>query len=368
MSDSAQSVDVVVVGGGVAGLTVAWRAAAAGLTVTLLERDQIGRGASRVAAGMLAPVAETEFGPAGARALELGLRSAAMWADFASELAQASECAVEVSGHGTMLVARDADEARELERQIALRQQFGLACERLLGSAARALEPALAPSVRLALLAPDDHSVDPRALLRALQAACERGGVVLREHARATALECDGAGESVRGVRLADGSLVRARGVVVAAGAWTGSIELPEHARVEVRPVKGQILRLRDPSGPGMLERTIRYEGGYVVPRGDGRYVLGATVEERGFDASPTAGGVYELLRAARELVPAILELEIEEISVGFRPGTSDNLPSIGAGALGGLVWATGHYRNGILLAPLTGALALQALSAEVTA
>jgi glycine oxidase len=150
---------------------------------------------------------------------------------------------------------------------------------------------------------------------------------------------------------------------VLAAGAWTGEIGgLPRHARVAVRPVKGQILRLRDPVGPGLLRRVVRFEGGYIVPRGDGRYVLGATVEERGFEERPTAGGVYELLRNARELVPGILELQIEELSVGFRPATPDNVPVIGPGVLEGLVWATGHHRNGILLAPLTAELAVEAL------
>ncbi|MHB1537023.1 MAG: glycine oxidase ThiO [Solirubrobacteraceae bacterium] len=373
MPDTGESVHVAVVGGGVAGLTVAWRAAGAGLTVALLERDELGSGASRVAAGMLAPVAETEFGPAGERALELGLRSAAMWDDFAAELSRASERPLPLNTSGTMLIARDGDEARELERQIALRERLGLSCERLRGSEARELEPALAPGVRLGLLARDDHSVDPRALLASLRGACERSGVVLREHAPVAAVELEGGGgaarrRAVRGVRLADGSSLGARSVVLAAGAWSGSIELPAGASPQVRPVKGQILRLRDQAGPGLLTRAIRYEGGYIVPRGDGRYVLGATVEERGFDASPTAGGVYELLRAAREAVPGVLELELEEVSVGFRPGTPDNLPSIGRGPVNGLVLATGHYRNGILLAPLTGRIALDALGIEAVA
>jgi hypothetical protein len=146
--------------------------------------------------------------------------------------------------------------------------------------------------------------------------------------------------------------------VVIAAGAWSGQIEgLPADARVPVRPVKGQILRLRDPAGPGLLRRVVRFEGGYLVPRADGRYVLGATVEERGFEQHPTAGGVHELLRDAHELVPGVSELEIEELCVGLRPGTPDNAPVIGAGALEGLIWATGHHRNGILLAPLTAEL-----------
>ena len=151
---------------------------------------------------------------------------------------------------------------------------------------------------------------------------------------------------------------------MLAAGPWSERIDgLPVGASVPVRPVKGQLLRLRDPAGPGLLRRVLRFRDGYLVPRGDGRYVLGATVEEQGFGLAPTAGGVYELLRAARELVPGISELEIEELSVGLRPGTPDNAPAIGRGAVAGLIWATGHYRNGILLAPLTAELVVGLLA-----
>ncbi len=361
MPNHVQAVDVAVVGGGIIGLAVAWRARQRGLSVTVLERDAVGaQCATGVAAGMLAPVSEVEFGEAGRRVLDLGLRSAQMWPDFADELAQEAGVAVGLRRSGTLVLARDEDEARELERQLALRESLGLRATRLRASAARALEPALAPTVRLALHAPDDHSVDPRLVLVALRRACERSGVLVREHAPVAGVELDG---SITGVALADGERVSAGQVVLAAGAWTGEIAgLPARARVPVRPVKGQILRLCDPVGPGLLERVLRFEGGYLVPRGDGRYVLGATVEERGFDERPTAGGVYELLRDARELVPGVLELQIEELSVGFRPSTPDNAPVIGPGAVEGLVWATGHHRNGILLAPLTAELVSEAL------
>jgi glycine oxidase len=355
---SERPADVVVVGGGVIGLAVAWRARGLGMSVTVLERDECGQGTSRVAAGMLAPVAEVEFGEAGRRVLELGLRSASAWPSFAEELAAAAGTAVELMRSGTLLVARDEDEAREAERQLAFRESLGLRVERLRASAARALEPALAPTVRLALSVPDDHAVDPRDVLAALRAACESAGVTLREHALVARVELDSAGERVTGVELADGERVGAGQLVLAAGPWAGQLAgLPEGARVPVRPVKGQILRLRDPAGPGLVTRVVRFEGGYVLPRGDGRYVLGGTVEERGFDLAPTAGAAYEMLRVARELVPGVSELEIEELSVGLRPGTPDNAPAIGPGALEGLIWATGHYRNGILLAPLTAEL-----------
>jgi glycine oxidase len=349
-------VDVLVVGGGIIGLAIAWRARQAGMTVTVLERDRAGGGTSSVAAGMLAPVAEVEFGAAGGRLLELGLRSAGMWPEFASELESAAGSPVRLLRTGTLLVARDDDDARELERQLDFRRSLGLAVRRLRASEARALEPALAPTVRLALEAPEDHSLDPRAVLVALRQVCEAAGVKLREQARVARVELDRG--LISGVTLEGGERVSATQVVLAAGPWSETVEgLPAGAAVPVRPVKGQILRLRDPAGPGLLRRVLRFRGGYLVPRGDGRYVLGATAEERGFDLAPTAGGVYELLRDARELVPGTSELEIEELSVGLRPGTPDNAPVIGPGAVRGLIWATGHYRNGILLAPLTAEL-----------
>jgi glycine oxidase len=368
MSDS-KRVDVAIVGGGIIGMAIAWRARERGMSVTLLERDAPGQATSRVAAGMLAPVVEVEFGHAGRRLLELGLRSARMWPAFASELQERTDLAVGLLRTGTLLIARDEDDARELERQLAFRESLGLAVARLRPSEAREREPALSPVMRLALEAPDDHSVDPRAVLAALERACESAGVDVRAHAPVARVELDGAGGRVTGLALADGQRVPAAHVVLAAGPWSEQIEgLPPAARVPVRPVKGQILRLRDPAGPGLLRRVLRFRDGYLVPRADGRYVLGATVEERGFELSPTAGGVYELLRDAHELVPGISELEIEELSVGLRPGTPDNAPAIGPAAVPGLIWACGHYRNGILLAPLTAELVLRVLGADADA
>ena len=367
MSDSARAVDVLVVGGGIVGLAVAWRAAGRGMSVTVLERDLSGQGASHVSAGMLAPVSEVEFGRAGRRVLELGLRSAAMWPAFAAELQEAAEgTGVGLRRVGTLLIARDRDESHELERQVDFRESLGLEVERLRPSQAREREPALAPTIRLALEAPEDHSVDPRLALCALRRACVSAGVQLREHAPVARLELDRSSSRVSGVTLIDRERIEPERVVMAAGAWVQRIEgLPADARVPVRPVKGQILRLRDPAGPGLLRRTVRFGGGYLVPRADGGYVLGATVEERGFDLTATAGGVYELLRDARELVPGISELTIEELSVGLRPSTPDNAPAIGRGALQGLVWASGHHRNGILLTPLTAQLVAETLAGE---
>jgi glycine oxidase len=385
---NSSTVDLAILGGGIVGLSVAWRARARGMSVAVLERDELGDGATHVAAGMLAPVAEVEFGEAGRRVLELGIHSARMWPSFAAELERASGVDVGLRRTGTLVIARDDDEARELERQLAFRESLGLRAIRLRASEAREREPALAPTVRLGLEAPDDHSVDPRRVIVALRLACERAGVRLHERTAALGFELDASERRVVGLRVAapaadvgggreaegrffgEGGayrLVCARDVVVAAGAWSGGLAagLPDRAGAQVRPVKGQIMRLRDPAGPGLLEGVVRFRGGYLVPRGDGRYVLGATMEERGFEPDATAGGVYELLRDAHELVPGVSELHIEELGVGYRPGTPDNAPIVGPGAIEGLTWATGHHRNGILLAPLTAELVVASLSGE---
>jgi glycine oxidase len=337
------SYDVAVVGGGIVGLAVAWRARARALSVVVLERGDFGAGTSRVAAGMLAPVAEAD---AGERSLlALGLQSAQRWPAFAAQLGEASGLDLDYRACGTLMVARDRDEAEALERERDLRERLGLRVERLLPSAARRLEPALAPTLRGALDLPDDHVVDPRLVCAALARAAERAGAVLRA-----------------GVEVDDLGALPAEQVVVAAGPWSGAFG--DEARV--RPVKGQSLRLRDPSGPGLVERVVRWDGGYLAPRGDGRYVLGATSEERGFDTAVTAGGVHELLRDASELVPGVLELEVEEVIAGLRPGTPDNAPILGRSqADPRIVWATGHYRNGVLLAPVTADVVVGELVGE---
>jgi glycine oxidase len=358
-------VDVAVLGGGIIGLAVAWRARQRGLSVLLLERGQVGSGASPVAAGMLAPVSEVEFGEAGARALRLALRSAQLWPGFAEELQELTSVKLGFRRTGTMMVARDADEARELERQLAFRESLGLRAQRLRPSQAREREPALAPTVRMALEVPDDHSLDPRLALGALRHACEQAGVQIEEHVGPSSPVLDSAGERVEGVSTERGVRAAAQ-VVLATGAWSGLLDtLPEQARVPVRPVKGQVLRLRDPAGPGLVRRAVRCEGAYLVPRDDGCYALGASVEERGFELAARVDTSYELLRAAHELVPGVSELHLEEVCVGLRPGSPDNTPIIGRAACEGLVWATGHYRNGILLAPLTAELVAGVLAGE---
>ena len=355
--------DVAVVGGGAIGLSIAWRACAAGLRAVVLERARIGRGTSWHAAGMIAPIAEVT--PAEEPLLELGLRSARAYPGFVAELAEAA--GVDGVGYttcGTLLVARDGDEAEALTRELALRVRYDLAVTRLRPSEARRREPALSPALRLALDVPDDHAVDPRALTAALARAVARGGGEVREGAAVAAV--DVSDDRVAGVVLGDGSRVGADRVVLAAGAWTGEIDGIGDP-VPLAPVKGQILRLHDPGGPGLLTRVIRMGPSYITPRGDGRYVIGATSEERGFDVTVTAGAAFAMLRDASELVPGVSELVLDEFTAGLRPATPDNLPAIGWAPRGpaGLLWAVGHRRGGVLLAPVTAELVLGLLAGE---
>lgn len=362
MSSHSESFDVAVVGGGVIGLTAAWRLAQRGLRVIVLERGDPGGGTSRVAAGMLAPISEA--GLAEEPLLRLGVASAAVYPEFVAELERASGADPGYTRCGALLVARDRDEAEALDRELEIRKLLGLPVERLLPLRARELEPALAPALRLALDVRDDHAIDPRRLTAALVRALGAEGGELRSRSEVSRLVVQEG--SVSGVELTDGSRVSAEHVVVAAGPWSGELEgLPPEARVPVRPIKGQILRLHDPAGPGLLGRVLRMRPGYVVPRGDGRYVIGGTQEERGFETTVTAGGVFEMLRDAIELVPGVSELVIDELSSGLRPGTPDNAPVIGAGAVAGLHWATGHFRNGVLLAPVTAALVAASVCGE---
>jgi len=331
--------DVAVVGGGVIGLATAWRARQRGLEVVVLDRGDLGAGTSRAAAGMLAPVGEADAQERGL--LRHNLESARRWPSFAAELEDVTGLDVGYRACGTLLLARDRDEAEHVERERALRERLGLRVERLLGSAARRREPALSPALRLALALPDDHAVEPARLVAALVEACARAGVHLFPR------------------REQDVGSIPAERVVIAAGAWSGAL-----GDVPVRPVKGQALRLRDPSGPGLCEHVLRFEGGYLVPRGDGRYYLGATMEERGFDTAVTALGVHELLREAAEVLPGILELEIDEAFAGLRPGTPDNAPIVGTDPHDErIVWATGHFRHGILLCPITAELVADELT-----
>ncbi|WP_433571104.1 glycine oxidase ThiO [Streptomyces sp. CA-251247] len=347
--------DVLVVGGGIIGLVTAWRAAQRGLAVTVADPEP-GGGAAQVAAGMLAAVTELHYGEQ--TLLALNVASAQRYPAFVAELEEASGQSVGYRACGTLAVALDADDRAHLRELHALQRRSGLASEWLTGRECRRLEPMLAPGVRGGLRVDGDHQVDPRRLASALVTACERAGVVFR-HGWAERLSVTG--DRAAGVVLADGEELTADQVVLAGGSLSGRLSgVPADVLPPVRPVKGQVLRLTvPPAYAPFLSRTVRavVRGSdvYLVPRENGELVVGATSEELGWDTTVTAGGVYELLRDAHELVPGITELPLTETRAGLRPASPDNAPLLGPTALPGLHLATGHHRNGVLLTPVTG-------------
>jgi glycine oxidase len=342
---------IVVIGAGVIGLSVAWRLAQRGAAVTVLDRGTAGMGASQAAAGMLAICAEAE--PGEERLVALGRASQALWPAFAREVEAASGLAVDLRGEGTLVVALTADDQARLNHRLEFQKSLGLPVEWISGTEARRREPHLASGLAGAVLSPHDHQVDNRKLVAALRVAATAAGATIREHQAVTRILI--AGGRTTGVVLADGSELGADGVVLAAGAWSRRIEgLPPEGRPPVRPVKGQMIALRmDPDAP-LLTHVLWAPGAYLVPRRDGRLIVGATVEEKGFDATLTAGGTLALLEAAWRALPAIEELALDDMWVGHRPGSRDDAPILGPGPVEGLVYATGHYRNGILLTPVT--------------
>ncbi|MFH8730345.1 MULTISPECIES: glycine oxidase ThiO [unclassified Streptomyces] len=357
MSRTSEGSDVLVVGGGIIGLVTAWRAAQRGLRTAVVDPEP-GGGAAQVAAGMLAAVTELHYGEAEQTLLGLNVESARRYPAFAAELSEATGLDLGYRACGTLAVALDADDRAHLRELHALQRKSGLESEWLSGRECRRLEPMLAPSVRGGLRVDGDHQIDPRRLAKALVAACERAGV--RFH-RQWAERLTVVREGARGVVLADGTGLNADQVVLAGGSLSGRLAgVPDDVLPPVRPVKGQVLRLTVPKVHApFLSRTVRavVRGGnlYLVPRVNGELVVGATSEELGWDTTVTAGGVYELLRDAHELVPGITELPLTETRAGLRPCSPDNAPILGPTALPGLLLATGHYRNGVLLTPVTG-------------
>jgi glycine oxidase len=343
--------DVVVLGSGAIGIAVAWRCAQRGLSVTVVDPSPE-RGAWNTAAGMLAPITELHYTET--PLLRLGLESLARYPDFAAEVTDESGLPVGFVACGAVMAAWDGADLAALRDLHVFAGGLGVDAQLLTGRELRALEPAVAAGLPGALYAPGDQQVDPRLLHAALLAACRRRGVTFVASPGAVLIDADRA----RGVRVAGGAVVGSGHVVLAAGCWSQQIEgVPAAVSPPVRPVKGQTLRLRLPGRP-RLGRIVRgWVKGvpiYLVPRADGTIVVGASVEENGFDQQPRAGAVYELLRDAQSLVPELSEAVLEEVSTGLRPGSPDNAPIIGPSAVDGLILATGHYRNGILLAPVT--------------
>ncbi len=348
--------DVVIAGGGLIGMSVAWRSAQQGLSVTVVD-DAPGSGASYAAAGMLAPVTEAAYGEEAL--LRLGTASLLDYPAFVAEVERAGGVEVGLRTTGTTVVGIDADDMRALDAQYAFQTELHLDVERLTPRAARRREPSLTTRLRGGLHITTDHAVDGRRLHGGLLAAAESAGVQIRRSRVAGLRVEDG---RATGLLLCGGAELAADHVILALGAWSAS--LPGVPWLPVRPVKGQILRLRGANGllVGTVRALVRGRQVYLVPgTGDG-LIVGASVEDRGFDATVTAGAVHELLRDAIEVVPGVTELELVETLARWRPGSPDNAPILGVSGLPGLVFATGHYRNGVLLAPITGAVIAELL------
>lgn len=336
---------VLIIGGGVMGCGIGWRLAQAGAEVTVLERSIPGAEASSAAAGILAPQMETEKpGPF----LDLCLRSRAMYGAFAAELRELTGVDIHYLPSGVLHCAFTEAESTKLDATVSWQNSFSLRAQLMTGEQARRLEPQLSSRVLAAAHFPDDHQVDNRLLVRALSMAAAKSGVRFRTgYVRSIVIEDDRA----VGVDL-DGETLRADCVVVAAGSWSGLVPNSGLDPKKVRPAKGQMVALQ--TRLPLFSSVLFSSEGYLVPRADGRVIAGSTVEFRGFEKSVTAEGLAKILTMAISLVPALADAPVEETWAGLRPYTDDHTPLLGPGPVPGLFLATGHYRNGILLAPIT--------------
>lgn len=340
---------VVVVGGGTIGLSIGWSLARRGADVRLLEQNQTGRGTSWLAAGMLAPSAEIEFEELDL--YRLNRESRRRWPAFVQRLEKASGQLVDYREEGTLVVANDRDEAEALRRLYEFQRGQEVPVEWLSAHEALELEPFLHPRLAAAVHAPGDHQVDNRRLVQALRAAFLQAGGQLLEATKVQRCEPD---PSTPAVVSTSGQRFEADAVVLAMGPWAQSIEgIDQDWLPPVRPVKGQVLQLQMEQ-PFDLQHVVRGPDAYLAPKGNGRLVIGATSEERGFDTEVTAGGLYRLLEGAWEVVPGIEELPVSETWAGLRPASRDHKPLLGWSEAPGVVYATGHYRHGILLTPVT--------------
>lgn len=349
---------VLVIGGGVMGCSIALRLAQAGVQVTILERSIPGAEASSAAAGILAPQMEAERpGPL----LDLCLRSRSLYPRFAEELKELSGVDVHYLPSGLLHAAFSEDALFAMEATVAWQKAAGLRAELLDARATREAEPALSERVVGAVHFPDDHQIDNRLLVRALSMAAARVGASFRTGYVRGVTVLDG---KVAGVDL-DGEALQADAVVVAAGSWSGLVPGAQLNPQQVRPARGQMIELQLRLPP--FKRVLFSDKGYLVPRADGRVICGSTMELVGFEKQVTAEGMQRILQMALELCPSLGAAQVSSMWAGLRPYTEDHLPLIGPGPMPGLFLATGHFRNGILLAPITARLVSDAVLGKKT-
>lgn len=337
--------DVAVIGGGVIGLSCAYALGLRGKRVVVLERERAGGGAGGVAAGMLAPVSEADTEES--ELVELALESRAMYPDWVKGIETVSGEGCGYRTEGSLFVALHRDHAEELKRLASIQRRLGFDARLISRDEALEKEPYLSPRVVSGLFVADDRQVNPRRLTRALAAAVRaQGGEIVEGTAAGLVLQ------NGRATGAATPEIdVNAEAVLIAGGAWSADVWPEAAGPLPMRPVKGQIMRLR---GDPIVRHVVRTPDIYLVPRDDGELVVGATTEEQGFDTKVTTWAVMELLREAWRVVPGIAELELAEAAAGLRPALRDHLPAIGETCVEGLFVATGHYRNGVLLAPGT--------------
>jgi glycine oxidase len=344
--------DVVIVGGGIIGGSIAFDLAERDLRVAVLDRQELMGEASWAAAGMLSPAPDC---PAAISLIPLGRASLALYPEFIEGVEDTSGLRTGYRTGGAIEVICRGDAERELSTLVALHHGLGLACDPLPLDEARIMEPALGRDARAAALLPDECSIEPRALASAVLAAAASAGAALCPGVEVISLAHDG--KKCAGVKTSSGEVFHSAQVVLAAGCW--SSQIPEAAPyAPTIPVRGQMAALRHCGTP--IRHVLRSERGYLVPRGlesPQTVVVGSTIENAGYEKRVTSGGVEKILSAANELAPELAKAEIIETWCGLRPGTPDQLPILGPVDVDGLVFATGHYRNGILLAPVTAKL-----------
>ncbi len=351
MPEPIEQTEVAIIGAGVIGCAIAWRLSQGGMRVIVIDRGGVGGEASRAAAGMLAPLAEAERED---DFFHLAVAGLAIYPDFARELRASSGVDVEYRDEGTLYLALTDEDEEDLDRRWRRLRETGSNIGRLNAERAFALEPLLNRTLRFALKFPGDHQIDNRRLMTALQAAARNSGVEFRTHteAREMLIESVAGRSRIAGVKTARGE-IRARTVVVAAGSWSSLLRCDEATRFEVEPVRGQMVAIETPAPAP--RHVIYSRRGYLVPRLGGYMIAGSTTERVGYDKRVTAGGLASIIKNAIEIMPCLAHQPVTETWAGLRPRAPDDLPILGADPrVEGLIYATGHYRNGVLLAPIT--------------
>jgi glycine oxidase len=346
------SPDVVVIGGGIIGCSVALRLAQAKAKVTLLDRGELGAEASSAAAGMLAPQGEM-IEPAAFS--DLCMKSRDLYPEFAAEVEDLSGEHVGYRAEGALLVGTSDEECEELEESHRVQSQRGLRLELLTGDAARSRVPGLSPEIRTALFVPGDHWVDNVRLMGAMVKACSKVGVMLRPRSEVTKLNVqDGRVQSAEVRHAGIVTTLTGGQFILAAGCWSRSLAALFGLQLDLRPCRGQMLEFETTVN---LPHVVRAGMHYLVPRSSGRIVAGTTAEYVGYEKAVTAVGLRSILEGLWRIFPLVKDFRFIRAWSGFRPDTRDHLPVIGHGELKNLVFSTGHFRNGILLAPITAQL-----------